>query len=410
MGQVFVIMPFGQTTDHRNEEYWSEHFNHFLKPAVEASTDGHTLLGYIAVRSNPAGGGIVGDVFDNLQKSEVVLAELTDFGPSVMYELGIRHTLRSKTILILEEGESIPFYFQNYKIIRYSKKSPRSIREFNLAIERRLREFVQNNDLRWDNPVSDYFKSVGQKLLVASTDAPDSSALELIENGISTVYLPNRNSERNEHKRKTLFRSKKQIDLLAITGHSYLASVGNRFKKELVDSINLGAKFRVILLNPYSFTGLLNALGEISQNDEASYIQESIKRLYSSGDLREFDPINFIEDSKYYRFKLATSIDGFTSLVSEYPDLVDIRFVSKEISATLLLTDQGGFLEPYIQANLTERLRNLMHTFEISFVPSSYLTKTCSAYFNTLWHIGVSLEEYLSEIEQYRDLLRAGQR
>lgn len=35
--KCFVIMPFFKTTTKRTEEYWTRHYNEFLKPLIESN-------------------------------------------------------------------------------------------------------------------------------------------------------------------------------------------------------------------------------------------------------------------------------------------------------------------------------------------------------------------------------------
>lgn len=162
MAGCFVILPFGKTTDTHDADYWKDHFENFIKPAIERASDGKKLLGYQAKLANPPGGGIIDNVFKNLQEADVVLADLTDFNPNVVYELALRQCLQDKTIMILEKGPDLPFYFKNYRIIRYSKGIYQGVGQFQEDIQRILLEFSHNIYNASDNPISDYFRKTGQ--------------------------------------------------------------------------------------------------------------------------------------------------------------------------------------------------------------------------------------------------------
>src|SRR5713226_4983994 len=133
-----VIMPFGPSQNH-DKEYWDNHFKSFIKPAIEQAANGQRRLGYEARRADFAGGSIPNDVLKNLLvDADVVLADLTDVSPNVMYELGIRHSVRGQTIMIIEKGQNPPFYFNHYRAIPYSADSPEDMHHFQQAIEQRL--------------------------------------------------------------------------------------------------------------------------------------------------------------------------------------------------------------------------------------------------------------------------------
>ena len=397
MSICFVIMPFGDTNEIHTKEYWEEHFEYFIKPAIESASDGHRLLGFTAKLSDPSGGGIIGDVFRNLQESDVVLADLTDFGPSVMYELGVRHCLRDRTIMIMEEGQPRPFYFQNYKIIYYNKNSVKDFNIFKEAIQRCLLEFKNKDRVPWDNPVSDYFRGIGQKMMLVSMHSPDMTYNYVRESGITTIYVPSSNAERNVRKEDVIFQSNETIELLAITGHSFLAMVGNRFKGAFVNRLKNNQSIKIILLNPWCDSSIFIAFGElIGKNSSLSKTQSLAYNKLKNGELKGFDPISFIEESIYYRYKLKESIDGYLELQDQFSNLIQLKLINHEIAATLLLTEKTGFIEPYLNVNLNERMRNLMLTFEVEFGHSSYLYPTCKTYFNTLWNISMPYENFIT--------------
>lgn len=147
----FVIMPFSETLPQHTEEYWCDHFENFIKPAVE-----NARLGFRCERSRATTTNIVRDIMHNLHKAYVVLADITDWNPNVMYELGVRHALRTRTILIAEEGTKIPFDLEQYGVLFYeSSPTKKGIKEFSDGIRERLQKILDNPD-ELDNPVQDW--------------------------------------------------------------------------------------------------------------------------------------------------------------------------------------------------------------------------------------------------------------
>ena len=110
--RCFVIMPFSATISH-NQDYWKKHFEKFLKPNIEKIED------VIAFRSEPLRGNIATNIIIDLIKSDIVVADLTDFNPNVLWELGIRQSFKNCTITIAESGTSIPFHFSHKGIFFY---------------------------------------------------------------------------------------------------------------------------------------------------------------------------------------------------------------------------------------------------------------------------------------------------
>jgi len=110
--RCFVIMPFSATTDKHTENYWSSYFANFIKPAMER-------FGYSCRRSSAQPSNIIKDILNELLDVDLVVAVLTDFNANVWYELGIRHAYRCGTIMIIEDGQQLPFDISQYGVIKY---------------------------------------------------------------------------------------------------------------------------------------------------------------------------------------------------------------------------------------------------------------------------------------------------
>jgi hypothetical protein len=115
--KCFVIMPFGQTTDIHTEEFWTNHFNHLLKPLIQDKTK------IIVERSKAIRIEILQDIIKNLIFSQIVIADITDLNANVMWELGVRQSFSNRTIVIAEEGTEIPFDISVNGILVYPVQS-----------------------------------------------------------------------------------------------------------------------------------------------------------------------------------------------------------------------------------------------------------------------------------------------
>lgn len=180
----FVIMPFS-STNRCTSEQWTEIFNNVHKPAVTGSR-----LGYRCVRSNIRTGAFIKDILMQLNQADVVLADLTDMNPNVFYELGVRHTLRNRTILVSQTMDDVPSDLRQYGVITY-ETTPNGVVEYKKNLNNLLRDIRDDPD-RADNPVSDYLhqksivtdpieaKLIEKKLLALVSEC--SFNLEVIDN------------------------------------------------------------------------------------------------------------------------------------------------------------------------------------------------------------------------------------
>src|SRR5215207_2752710 len=98
----FVIMPYGGKDEQRRKHYLGV-YQGIIQPAA-------TEVGLEPKRSDIAGqpGNITRDIVEDLATAEVVIADLSEGNPNVLFELGIRHVLRkSGTIHIVNRDEHI---------------------------------------------------------------------------------------------------------------------------------------------------------------------------------------------------------------------------------------------------------------------------------------------------------------
>ena len=146
--KAFVIMPFSATKSCKD---WDSIFDDLVQPAVNGSG-----FGYTCERSEIKGGAFIKDILMNLYLADVVIADLTDWNPNVFYELGVRHTLKNRTVLITQNIKDIPSDLEAYGVIEY-KPDLSGLAKFKAAIKKRLK-IIESAPDRSDNPVSDYIK------------------------------------------------------------------------------------------------------------------------------------------------------------------------------------------------------------------------------------------------------------
>lgn len=64
---------------------------------------------------------VINDVFDLIYKAKILIFDITDHNPNVMYELGIAHTLGKRVMPISQSTEQIPFDIAHHKVLPYIK-------------------------------------------------------------------------------------------------------------------------------------------------------------------------------------------------------------------------------------------------------------------------------------------------
>ena len=140
----FVIMPIGSQTIGDitlSENELREKYNYIIKEAV-LKADPTLEVIRADEELNPS--SISNDIFTKLMHSKYVIADITYPNPNVFYELGIRHAIRSGTILIREKVNfSIPFDISHLRHIEYTKE-PSGMDKLATELKRRFNFYNQN--------------------------------------------------------------------------------------------------------------------------------------------------------------------------------------------------------------------------------------------------------------------------
>ncbi len=147
----FVIMPISDSKSCREAE-WTEIFNNVIKPAVEGAG-----YNYQCKRSEALFGNIIENILDELNRADIVIADLTDRNPNVFYELGVRHALRGATILIAQSLNDIPFDLRPYATQVYDWKITAGRDRFKERIKEII-QLIESQPAKASSPVREYLQ------------------------------------------------------------------------------------------------------------------------------------------------------------------------------------------------------------------------------------------------------------
>lgn len=131
----FVIMPYGGKADQR----FSDRYEQIIKPAVKGfRAPGERRFKCTRADEVRRPGSIPRDFAERLRTADVVIADLSGNNPNVLYELGIRHALKSGTILIAQLDSVPPFNISQERVIFFDDTGRRgrraAIREIRAAL------------------------------------------------------------------------------------------------------------------------------------------------------------------------------------------------------------------------------------------------------------------------------------
>lgn len=114
---IFLIMPFG--------EEWSDEIFDVLQD-ISNITNCKLIRTDILFETNE----IIDDIWREINRAEIIIADITNHNANVFYEIGIAHTLGKRVILIRkDDGQETPFDIKLWRYYDYNL-SPTKVKIF----------------------------------------------------------------------------------------------------------------------------------------------------------------------------------------------------------------------------------------------------------------------------------------
>lgn len=128
-GYCFVVMPFGG--------WFDRYYEAIYRPAIEAT-------GLRARRADDIyrPSAIVHDIWELTQNAEIILGDLTDKNPNVLYELGLAHAISKPAVLVTQSLDDVPFDLRSLRILKYDRNVPEWGNELRESIATSIREIL----------------------------------------------------------------------------------------------------------------------------------------------------------------------------------------------------------------------------------------------------------------------------
>ena len=103
---AFVAMPY--------KPKWSK----AVETVIQTSADQSNFLANVS-RNSEKPGLITSQIWNEIRRAEVVVAEISDKNPNVFYELGFAHALGKEVILLSQNVSKRPFDISTARLLRY---------------------------------------------------------------------------------------------------------------------------------------------------------------------------------------------------------------------------------------------------------------------------------------------------
>ncbi len=145
--KCFVISPIGEPGSETRQSS-DKVLKHIIRPVVEK-------LSYQVTRSDKISqpGIITSQVVDCLVDCDLVIADLTEHNANVFYELAVRHTIRKPVVLLIQQGQAIPFDVSGSRAIQYDLTDPDNVEESKHELEKQITT-VEDNPDKMFSPIS----------------------------------------------------------------------------------------------------------------------------------------------------------------------------------------------------------------------------------------------------------------
>ena len=123
----FVMMPFG--------DWFDRYYQEIYAPAIREA-------GFEPVRADElfSSGSVVEQIWEQIQKAKVLLADLSGRNANVFYELGLAHAARKPVVFAAPQVEDVPFDLRHLRVIIYEIREP----EWSAKLQTSVTDFLKN--------------------------------------------------------------------------------------------------------------------------------------------------------------------------------------------------------------------------------------------------------------------------
>lgn len=140
----FVITPIGKETDSIRR-----HIDGIIEAVIEPVLKKYDYEMYVPHQMSMPG-SIDKQIIKKIYQCELVIVNLTDVNPNVMYELALRHCFGTPLIIIAEKDTKLPFDIENQRTIFYINDA-KGVISLRTDLERAINEL--NGDNTYASPV-----------------------------------------------------------------------------------------------------------------------------------------------------------------------------------------------------------------------------------------------------------------
>jgi hypothetical protein len=143
----FVMMPFG--------EWFDRYYQEIYVPAIKDA-------GFEPVRADElfTTGSVVEQIWDQIEKAKLLLADLSGKNANVFYELGLAHAARKPVVFTSSSTDDVPFDLRHLRVIIYDIREP----EWATRLRKSISDYLRNAVKEPDKSIPHPFRGVVEEL------------------------------------------------------------------------------------------------------------------------------------------------------------------------------------------------------------------------------------------------------
>lgn len=240
-------------------------------------------------------------------------------------------------------------------------------------------------------------RNIMSRLIAILRDIPEENTPSIgkyyQDRGLFDLFLEEHNGIRNQCK-TTQIATTKLLRIHARTCYSFISRMG-RFHAETRKALENGARFQIIMQNPWSLNSIYAARSDPQFRKKfADFRQHKI----TASDL-----LAAFEHNHWYTERFLSCKTGYQSLKKDFSRQIQLRFSEMDLANSILLTDNEIYFEPYFNS-IGVGTRNIP-LYEIRATSASTLYQDAVTDFEDLWETSCSFTKFLNNETFYREKL-----
>ena len=139
-------MPFG--------EWFDRYYQEIYVPAIKEA-------GFEPVRADElfTTGSVVEQIWEQIEKSKLLLADPSGKNPNVFYELGLSHAARKPVVFTAAEVEDVPFDLRHLRVIIYDVREP----EWSIRLRKSVTDYLRNATKEPEKSIPHPFRAMAEQ-------------------------------------------------------------------------------------------------------------------------------------------------------------------------------------------------------------------------------------------------------